>query len=166
MSRVRPPVLQLLARSLAPLLSTINIIGFLTVNPINSINRIENSMSCAQAVAATSSASVTDNIVQSCILLRIEIGAPFKKTAQPLTLFCSVGSFAKSESENPKIVNSNSLLPSHFSLGFNVNPCLNIAVKYAITRFIAFTWHIIIALICHVKSCTAFNTSGRNHFIM
>ena len=56
-------------------------IGFwsLTVNPIDSISRIENNMSCAQAVAATNSASVTDNVVQSCILLCITIGAPLKK---------------------------------------------------------------------------------------
>ena len=75
MCRVRPPTLQLLAKSFAPLLSTVNTIGFLTLKPIDSINRIENNMSCAQAVAATNSASVTDNVIQSCILLRIEIGA-------------------------------------------------------------------------------------------
>ena len=55
MCRVQPPMLQLLAKSTAPLLSTCEIIGFSTFNPNDSILRITYNMSCAQLVAARNS---------------------------------------------------------------------------------------------------------------
>ena len=94
--RVLPPDVQLCVRSFAPILLTCSSIGNLTLRPIELSTRIAYSISCAHSVAATSSASVTESVTQLCIRLVVEIGAPFRKMAYPLTLLRCSGSLAKS----------------------------------------------------------------------
>src|SRR5687767_13687000 len=61
MCLVLPPTVQLLHKSLAPLLSTCNIIGNFTFSCIEFKSLMMNIMSCTQSIAANNSASVTDN---------------------------------------------------------------------------------------------------------
>jgi len=60
--RVRPLTLQFFDKSTAPLLSISKIIGFSTFKPIDSITRMQKSISCAHCVPLTYSADVTSSV--------------------------------------------------------------------------------------------------------
>jgi hypothetical protein len=60
--------------------------GFLDLKPHRLTTSIAKSISGTHCVAATSSASVTDNVTLFFVLLRVWIGDPFRKVEVPLTL--------------------------------------------------------------------------------
>jgi len=96
-----PPGLQLSAKSMAPLSSISRVIGGPTCNPTDSRGLIPKSMPWARPVPLTVSASVTDKVTQSCVLLVSLTAASSKGAAHPLTLLCLSGSLAQSESGLP-----------------------------------------------------------------
>jgi hypothetical protein len=118
-------------------------------------------------VAANSSASVTESATILCMVLRCIAGAPHKNLLFPLTLLHVSGSFAKSESDIPRITNLNSGSPFHFTSGFNTSPRSFVSTHYSITRFIAFMWASDAPVVMNLDSSrTALYISGQDHHIM
>ena len=91
--QVHPPMLQLLAKSTAPLLSICNIIGFSTVKPTDSSTFITYSISCARHCCCTLCLFV-DKLTVLCMALLNVIGESFRNTQHPVTLRLVSGHFA------------------------------------------------------------------------
>ena len=84
-------------------------------------------MSCAHSVAATNSTSVTDSVTQLCIRLVVEINAPLKNTAYPLTLLILSEPFAKLLLLNTEMSNRKFLSLSYDVFGLIISPMFGIA---------------------------------------
>jgi hypothetical protein len=118
-------------------------------------------------VAANSSASVTESATIICMVLRCITGAPHKNVLFPLTLLRVSGSFAKSESDIPRITNLNYGSPFHFTLGFETSPRSFVSTQYSITRFIAFMWASDAPVVMNLDSSRmALYISGPDHLII
>jgi hypothetical protein len=112
-------------------------------------------------------ASLTESATTICIVMRYITSAPHRNVLFPLTIFRVSGSFAKSESDIPRVTNLNYGSPFHFKSGFSNRPQSFVSTQYSITRFIAFMWASDAPTVMNLDcSRTALYISGRDYRIM